>query len=45
MARWSHDHETPGAGCPACDRFIYLTIAGPPLMVLILSVVYALLRN
>jgi hypothetical protein len=45
MARWTHEHEPPGTGCPVCTRFIYLILIGPSLVILILAVLYTFIRG
>ena len=45
MARWTHDHETPGTGCPVCATFIYGLLIGFPALVAIIAVLITLLRD
>jgi hypothetical protein len=45
MPRWTHEHEPTDTDCPACTRFIHLVLAGPPLLVLILAVLYTFIRS
>jgi hypothetical protein len=44
MPRWIHEHEPTSPDCPICTRYIYLII-GPPLLVLILAVLYTFIRS
>jgi hypothetical protein len=45
MPRWIHEHEPTSPDCPICTRYIYLIIIGPPLLVLILAVLYTFTRS